>query len=233
MTNGSSRVDAVNLVGRGCRRAPSPSPARRLGTDLPPPTPRSSRGFTLIELILVMAMLLVVLSLAAPSLARFFRGRDLELEVRRFLALTRYAQGRAVGEGVPMILWLDEEQHRYGLEAEFSYLDEDEQAVEFDVDADVKMEIAPLLRLSAAELDLPRSLPPPRLGSQRPTETRSLVLMRFAPTGFLTDSSPPWVAFRSRRDEDADRALWVAQSRNRLRYEIWTNEPPLLLRPTP
>lgn len=186
------------------------------------------RGFTLIELILVMAMLLVVLSLAAPSLSRFFRGRDLDLEVRRFLGLTRYGQSRAVSEGVPMILWLDEEQRRYGLEAEFSYLDEDDKAVEFEVDPDVKMEVAPLLRLATAELDLPQSLPPPRLGSQRPSETRSLVMMRFAPTGFLTDSSPPWVAFRSMRDEDADRALWVTQSRNRLRYEIWTNEPPIL-----
>ena len=175
-----------------------------------------------------MAMLLVVLSLAAPSLGRFFRGRDLELEARRFLGLTRYGQSRAVGEGVPMILWLDEEQHRYGLEAEFSHLDEDEKALEFDVDTDVKMEVAPLVRLAVSELDLPRSLPPPRLGSQRPTETRTLVMVRFAPTGFLTESSPQWVAFRSRRDEDADRALWVAQSRSRLRYEIWTHEPPIL-----
>jgi len=175
-----------------------------------------------------MAMLLVVLSLAAPSLSRFFRGRDLDLETRRFLALTRYAQSRAVGEGVPMILWLDEEQQRYGIEAEFSYLDEDDKAVEFDVDDDVKMEIATLTRLRTEELDLPRSLPPPAVGSQRAVELRNLVLMRFAPTGFLTDSSPQWVAFRSTREEDAERPLWVTQSRNRLRYEIWTNEPPLL-----
>jgi type II secretion system protein H len=188
----------------------------------------SRRGFTLIELILVMAMLLVVLSLAAPSLGRFFRGRDLELEVRRFLALTRYGQSRAVAEGVPMILWLDEKQRRYGLEEEFSYLDEDDKAVEFEVDADVKMEVAPLVRLANSELDLPRSLPAPRVGSHRRTEMRSVVMVRFAPTGFLTDSSPQWVAFRSKREEDAQRALWVAQSRSRLCYEIWTNEPPIL-----
>lgn len=183
-------------------------------------------AFTLIELILVMAMLLVVLSLAAPSLSRFFRGRDLELETRRFLGLTRYAQSRAVSEGVPMILWLDEDQRRYGLEAEFNYLDEDERAVEFAVDPDLTMEIAPLLRLPVTEQDLPRALPPPRVGSQRPEELRSLVLIRFAPTGYLTDSSPQWVAFRPKREEDAHRALWVSQSRNRLRYEVWTNEPP-------
>lgn len=174
-----------------------------------------------------MAMLLVVLSLAAPSLSRFFRGRDLELEAQRFLALTRYAQSRAVSEGVPMIIWVDEEQRRYGLEPEFSYLDTDEQRMEYDLDEDVKLEFAPLKRLAAVELELPRALPPPALGSKRPTALRSLVLLRFAPTGFLTDNNPQWVAFRSLRTEDATRALWVAQSLNRLRYEIWTNEPPL------
>ena len=55
-----------------------------------------SAGFTLIELILVMAMLLIVLSLTAPSLAVFFRGRALDSEARRFMTLTHYGQSRAV-----------------------------------------------------------------------------------------------------------------------------------------
>ncbi len=63
-------------------------------------------AFTLIELILVMAMLAIVISVALPSLKGFFRGRNLDSEARRFLSLTRYGQSRAVSEGVPMVLWI-------------------------------------------------------------------------------------------------------------------------------
>ena len=68
---------------------------------------RPSNAFTLIELILVMAMLLIVLGIAFPSLKRFFRGRNLDSEARRFLSLTQYGQSRAVSEGFPMVLWID------------------------------------------------------------------------------------------------------------------------------
>jgi type II secretion system protein H len=62
------------------------------------------RAFTLIELILVMTILLVVMAVAFPSLRGFFRGRNLDSEARRILALTRYGQSRAVAEGVPVVL---------------------------------------------------------------------------------------------------------------------------------
>ena len=44
-------------------------------------------GFTLVELILVMSLLLIVLAVAAPSLAPFFKGRGLDSEARRFVTL--------------------------------------------------------------------------------------------------------------------------------------------------
>ena len=75
-------------------------------------------GFTLLELMLVLALLSVVIAVQAPTLARFFRGRNLDAEAQRFLALTRYGQNRAVAEGVPMVLWMDAEAGQYGLEAE-------------------------------------------------------------------------------------------------------------------
>ena len=46
---------------------------------------QARRGFTLIELILVMALLTVVISLTAPRLSRFFHGRTLDSEARRLL----------------------------------------------------------------------------------------------------------------------------------------------------
>src|SRR5437763_11469882 len=64
------------------------------------------RAFTLIELILVMALMSIVIALIAPSLSNFFRSRTLDSEARRFVSLTRYVQSRAVSEGIPMMVWI-------------------------------------------------------------------------------------------------------------------------------
>ena len=50
-----------------------------------------------------MALLAMVLAVSAPALSRFFKGRTLDSEAHRFLALTRHAQQRAVSEGVPVV----------------------------------------------------------------------------------------------------------------------------------
>src|ERR1035441_5167618 len=99
------------------------------------------RGFTLIELILVMALLTIVISLTAPKLSRFFHGRTLDSEARRLLALTRSGQSRAVSEGVPMDLWVDPEQGAFGLEAEPSYDTSDPKAVDFTLDSGLQLEV--------------------------------------------------------------------------------------------
>src|SRR3954463_14446446 len=77
-------------------------------------------AFTLIELILVMAILTIAVSITAPALANFFHGRVLDSEARRVLALTRQGQSRAISEGLPMDLWVDAAQAQYGLEADSS-----------------------------------------------------------------------------------------------------------------
>src|SRR3954462_714543 len=88
-------------------------------------------AFTLIELILVMALLMIVLAVSAPSLQGFFKGRNLDAEARRLYSLTSYAQSRAVSEGIPMLVWFDTRQRMYGLRAASSYLPIDPKAVEF------------------------------------------------------------------------------------------------------
>ncbi len=197
------------------------------------PPPRA--GFTLIELILVMAMLLTVLSLAAPSLARFFRGRGLDSEATRFLALIRHAQSRAVSEGVPMVVWLDPENRLYGLEADSSYLEHDDQALEFRVDdkVEIEAEIPPTSSLLSDLLDRAATLPPDldlTQYTERATAIKNLVWFRFNPDGFITENLPRWVEFREGRNDRSAARLWVAQSFNRLSYEIWTNPPTLLRR---
>src|SRR5438046_3115239 len=76
------------------------------------------RAFTLIELILVMALLSIVLAVSAPALSSFFRGRNIDAEGRRVVSLIRYGQSRAVSEGVPVLLWINARQGTYGVEQE-------------------------------------------------------------------------------------------------------------------
>src|SRR5664279_4709733 len=104
-------------------------------------TDQARRGFTLIELILVMALLTIVVSLTAPRLSRFFHGRTLDSEARRLLALTRSGQSRAVSEGIPIDLWVDAGQGTFGLEAEPSYDTSDPKAVDFALDSGLQLEV--------------------------------------------------------------------------------------------
>ncbi len=172
-----------------------------------------ARGFTLIELVLVLSLLAVVIAVEAPTLARFFRGRNLDVEAQRFLALTRYGQSRAIAEGVPMVLWMDAENRQYGLEIEATYAEEDRLALPFEVSADVAMEVDETAL--SAQSTLPRST----------TELAgNLPVIRFTPDGFFSEDSPQFVLFREAHEGDSGQ-LWVGLSRNRLNYEIQTNQP--------
>lgn len=56
-------------------------------------------GYTLLELVLVLAILGVVLAAAAPSLGGFGAGRKADEAAARFVALTRLARSRAISDG--------------------------------------------------------------------------------------------------------------------------------------
>jgi prepilin-type N-terminal cleavage/methylation domain-containing protein len=165
---------------------------------------RGRLGFTLIELILVMAMLTIILSVTAPSLSRFFQGRTLDAEAKRFLGLTRYGQSRAVSEGIPMILWIDEVERSYGLEAEPSYLEDDSKALVFDMHEDVQLEV-----LLPASTTATFSL-------QRASSVGQRILIRLTPDGFIGENCPEWIVFRQNQDDE----VWLGPSRNRLNYEV-------------
>ena len=192
--------------------------ARAFGSKAPSPLRFAGalqNAFTLIELILVMALLAIVLAVSAPSLSRFFRSRSLDSEAKRFLALTRYAQSRAVSEGVPMVLWLETEQRGYGLNADKSFVEEDPLAEQFTVDDALEIEV---LRFSRAMIASQTN----RFQNER-LDAGNLYTLRFNPDGFVSLSSPEAVVFRQGENEE----LWVAQSRNRLNYEIYSGKPTL------
>ena len=82
---------------------------------------RVSQAFTLVELILVMALLATLLAVSAPLLSRSFKQRALEQEATQLLAATEYARDEAVSQGVPMSVWIDVANGSCGVQAQSGY----------------------------------------------------------------------------------------------------------------
>jgi len=174
-------------------------------------------GFTLIELILVMAILTIAVSITAPALSNFFHGRTLDSEARRVLALTRQGQSRAISEGLPMDLWVDTAQAQYGLEADSSFEETDPKSVSFDLDKDVQVQTVNV----DPNAPLTTSTEPPATvesSSTAPTTSRhaSLPRIRFLPDGSISELSPQLLRLTGRDGT----SLEVALGRSRLNYEI-------------
>ena len=177
---------------------------------------QARRGFTLIELILVMALLTIVISLTAPKLSRFFHGRTLDSEARRLLALTRSGQSRAVSEGVPMDLWVDAEQGSFGLEAEPSYETSDAKAVNFTLDGGLQLEVVNKTIVAPAAI-MNRGRQASTASVPRVTLVHAtLPTIRFLPDGSIGESSPQMLHLTS---SDSG-SLWLAQARDGVSYEI-------------
>ena len=163
---------------------------------------RSCRlAFTLIELILVLALLAMVTSLAAPSLSRFFRARALDSEARQLLSLTHAGRSRAVADGFPMLLWVDSQRRVYGLQEEgtaqnSNTQDADPKAEEFAFGDDVQIEA-----MNASPISV---------------NGQSVPAIRFLPDGEADESSPTTLRLTGRNGE----TLWLIQTTNRLSYEI-------------
>jgi prepilin-type N-terminal cleavage/methylation domain-containing protein len=178
---------------------------------------QARRGFTLIELILVMALLTVVISLTAPKLSRFFHGRTLDSEARRLLALTRSGQSRAVSEGMPMDLWVDAEQGTFGLEAEPSYETSDPKAVDFALDGGLQLEVVNKVIVAPANTTMTRSRQASTASVPRVNLVHAtLPTIRFLPDGSIGEASPQLLHLTS----GDGGSLWLAQARDGVSYEI-------------
>jgi type II secretion system protein H len=155
------------------------------------------RAFTLVELILVLALLVIVTSLAAPALSNFVRGRALDSEARRLAALMHAGQSRAVSEGLPMMLWVDEKQGAYGLNAETSSKGGDPKAENLTLDENVRIAV---LNVGATAL----------------TTFQNLPAIRFLADGTIDENSPHTLRLTDSRGN----ALWLVEARTRMGYEI-------------
>ena len=167
-----------------------------------------------------MALLTIVISLTAPSLSRFFRGRTLDSEARRLLALTRSGQSRAVSEGIPMDLWVDAAQGTFGLEAEPSFDTSDPKAMEFTVDSGLKIEVVNKLVVAPVNT-MNRFLRATIASTPRVKLARSgLPTIRFLADGSIGENSPQMLRLTS---TDGG-SLWLAQAKDSLSYEIRTTD---------
>jgi len=162
--------------------------------------PRIRWAFTLIELILVMALIVVAASIIAPRLSDFVRGRALDSEARRLAALMHAGQARAVSEGMPMVLWLNAKQNACGLEEESPPKGGDTKAESVSMSDGVQ--IATLTS-----------------GTSATTTFHNLPAVRFLPDGTIDENSP-----QTLRLSEGDDALWLVELQNRTGYEINDSE---------
>jgi type II secretion system protein H len=156
-----------------------------------------SRAFTLIELMLILTLLVVITSLAAPAMANFIRGRALDSESRRLFALTHAAQSRAVSEGVPMVLWVNEKQNAYGMQTETTDENGDPKAETLSVDSTLQIAVL-------------------TVGLSVPTTFNNLPAIRFLPDGTVDEYSPQTLQLT----DSAGVARWLLLNKTRTGYEI-------------
>ena len=158
---------------------------------------RQSRAFTLIELILVLALLVIITAIALPRMSGFIRGRALDSEARRLAALMHAGQSRAVSEGAPMMLWVDEKAGSYGLEAETSGQDGDAKAEDLAVDATLQISVL-------------------NTGTGVATTFKNLPAIKFLPDGTVDENSPQTLKLT----DTAGFSRWLAETKLRTGYEI-------------
>jgi prepilin-type N-terminal cleavage/methylation domain-containing protein len=161
------------------------------------PSSRRRCAFTLIELILVMTLLVVAVSMIAPKLSGFIRGRALDSEANRLLALAHAGQSRAVSEGMPMVLWFDQPNGTYGLEEETAPAGGDAQREMMEMAATVQLTVV-------------------NLAGSAPTTFRKLPALRFLADGTIDEDSPHTLQLV----DSAGFSLWLVEMQNRTGYEI-------------
>jgi type II secretion system protein H len=170
----------------------------------------SRAAFTLVELLLVLAVLAIVMAFCAPTLSNFFRGRNLDVEARRLLALTHLGQSRAVSEGIPMMLWVDAQEGTYGVEAEPGWDEKDPKAVQFNIAKDLQLSVLNTNTVQRAFSPIVST------ALQSEAQRRNLPEIRFLPDGSIDETSPQEVRLK---DKD-EASLILTLSTNRLKYEI-------------
>jgi type II secretion system protein H len=75
--------------------------------------PNQLRGFTLIELILVLIIISIMLAMASPTLRGWGQGQKLRNSIDSFIAATGYARSQAVTQARPHAVEIDSTANTY------------------------------------------------------------------------------------------------------------------------
>jgi Tfp pilus assembly protein FimT len=174
---------------------------------------RGARAFTLIELILVMAVLIMAVSIVMPALSRFFGGHKVDLEAKRFMSLIHYGRSRAASDGVPVILWVDPATGAYGLKQQPGYTDSDPKAVDHTVADGLKLDVerrtvaAPTANSQTGRI----------LTGQTSTPSKNTLAIYFLPDGTINNAlSVSGISIQ----DNGNPPVWIVPSANQLDYEV-------------
>lgn len=170
---------------------------------------RARAAFTMVELVIVMTIMVIVVSIVAPTLKGFLKGRNLDNEAQRFLAMTRLGQSRAVAEGTPVDMWMNVRQGRYGLAAMGGFTETKTNEWNFTLDENVQM----------AASQSRGMLTTSNFWTQSSVRGNGQPVIRFQPDGFISENSPQTIKFRQGQDPE----IWIVENANHQRYDIEIN----------
>jgi Tfp pilus assembly protein FimT len=145
---------------------------------------------------LVLLLIAVAVAMVVPRMSGFVRGRALDSEARRMMALTHAGQARAVAEGMPIVLWVDEKQGSLGLEEETTPKGGDPKAETVDTSEGVQISVV-------------------YKGSAAVTKFKNLPAIRFLPDGTIDENSPQTIELAQDNN-----GLWLTELQNHTGYEI-------------
>jgi prepilin-type N-terminal cleavage/methylation domain-containing protein len=176
-----------------------------------------TRGFTLIELILVMALLLITISVVMPAVSRFFGGRKSDSEVKQIVSLMQYGRSRAVSEGAPMMLWVDTGNGKYGLKEQTGYTDNDTNALDFTVADGLKVDVD-----KSIVTQLPANSQTGRILSGQVSQAKNQQpAIYFMPDGTINSA----LSIRGISVQDgAGAPVWIIASSNQVNYAVQSQQ---------
>jgi type II secretion system protein H len=121
---------------------PRTNPAAPLRA-LPGTGVRGRAGFTLLELVIVMAVVGIMLAVTAPNLARFLHGRNVREDARRLVAVTRRAAAVAMNQSCRTVVWLDPTNGEYGWRRLETFTDDTTGELSYTVLDGITLSVSP------------------------------------------------------------------------------------------
>lgn len=173
-------------------------------------------GFTLLELILVLALLGIAVAIVTPRLSGFASGRAFDSETRRLLALTHAARSRAIAEGRPIVLWINSTSGTYGVRQDGPVANVDTNALEFILAPGIEIAFDTPDALVGQTATSRRAQTPPLPNAVSVGPLQILPGIRMMPDGSIDETSPQSI----RITQSDGTALWLVQGSDRRHYEL-------------